>query len=194
MAKKWALVLGGARSGKSDFAQKLALDWGGPVLFVATAQAGDEEMRRRIQEHQRSRPASWRTVEEPAHLTEAITAHQGDAQVVLVDCLTLWLANLFSGGTPRQEQELSPELETRVFTELGNLHDWFRASPASLITVSNEVGMGIVPPTPLGRAYRDLLGRVNQFLGVRADEVYLLVAGIPIELKRLTVTPWQQEP
>lgn len=193
MAKKWALVLGGARSGKSDFAQKLALDWGGQVLFVATAQAGDEEMRRRIQEHQRSRPASWRTVEETARPTEAITAHQTDAQVVLVDCMTLWLANLYTGSV-HQEETPPPELETMVFNELGNLHDWFRASSASLITVSNEVGMGIVPPTPLGRAYRDLLGRVNQFLGVRADEVYLLVAGIPIELKRLTVTPWRQEP
>ena len=203
MEKRFVLVLGGVRSGKSDFAMKLASDIGEPVLFVATARnpalgsslsQGDEEMRQRIAEHQRRRPNSWRTLEEPLRPASTIAEQEGGANVVLLDCVTVWAANVLESCSPGGLD--TPDLETaqeQLADEMGGLHDWHRASPASLILVSNEVGMGLVPPYPSGRVFRDLLGWANQFLAVRATEVYLLVAGIPIELKALAATPWRSQ-
>ncbi|MBI2886333.1 MAG: bifunctional adenosylcobinamide kinase/adenosylcobinamide-phosphate guanylyltransferase [Chloroflexi bacterium] len=194
MARRFVLILGGARSGKSDLAQKLALDMGGPVLFLATAQALDREMRQRIEAHQRSRPDGWRTLEEPLHLADALEAGAGDAAVVLAECVTLWVANVQAAASPRGVDEPDTTVaEAMLAGELGALHDWYRGSRASLILVSNEVGMGLVPPYPSGRAYRDLLGWANQRLATLATEVYLVVAGIPMELKSRAIHPWQQE-
>jgi adenosylcobinamide kinase/adenosylcobinamide-phosphate guanylyltransferase len=177
------LVLGGARSGKSTFAQRRAGELGGEqVLFVATAGAGDEEMRQRIEKHRRERPAGWQTLEAPQDVGRAIAAAQGGAgaaKVVLVDCLTLLVANRLGSA----EDPFAPEVEAGVADEVQQLAACAERLAGDLIVVSNEVGMGLVPPYPLGRAYRDLLGQANQALAQKADEVYLLVAGIPLAIK-----------
>ncbi|MSQ15897.1 MAG: bifunctional adenosylcobinamide kinase/adenosylcobinamide-phosphate guanylyltransferase [Dehalococcoidia bacterium] len=193
-SKQFILILGGARSGKSDFALKMAKELGGPVLFVATAEAKDAEMRQRIEEHRRHRPKEWRTLEAPLDVSKQIVAHMEDASVVVIDCLTMWAANVLSASSPMDQDE--PDLsdaKDALADDLGGLHDWYRYSKASLIVVSNEVGMGLVPPYPSGRAFRDLLGWANQFVATRATLAYFLIAGIPVELKSLAVTPWSQD-
>ncbi len=192
--KQLIFVLGGARSGKSDFALKLAKEVGGPVLFVATAESKDAEMEQRIQEHRRQRPNDWRTLEAPLHVSKYIAEHEGDASVVIIDCLTVWAANVLDSSSLKGLEE--PDFgaaKDALADDLGGLHDWHRYSKASLIVISNEVGMGLVPPYPSGRAFRDLLGWANQFVATRATSVYFLIAGIPIELKSLMITPWRQD-
>jgi len=177
------LIIGGARSGKSRFAQKFALKSGKPVLFVATAEAGDDEMRQRIEEHKRSRPPDWSTLEVTHNIGAEITNQATDEKVVIVDCITLLVNNIFSrhtdstGGlfdTALIEQETSREI--RELIESLNRFD------ASLI-ITNEVGMDLVPANAMGRAYRDALGKTNQLLAEECDEVYLMVAGFPLQIK-----------
>lgn len=170
---KLILILGGARSGKSRFALELARQAGGDVLFVATAEPGDEEMKHRIQAHRKARPAGWRTLEAPVGVGERIKGELGKAQVVILDCLTLLVSNLL-GSEPQNQ------LEERLAQEL---EDLLHCGAPTLIVVSNEVGLGIVPDNPLARTYRDLLGQANQILAREADEVYLMVSGIPVHLK-----------
>lgn len=172
------LILGGARSGKSRFAQQLATELGERVLFIATGVPMDEGMRRRIELHQKARPKTWRTLETPTGVARAIGEHIKDADVVVLDCLTFLVSNLMDNET-----EESEALEKKITAELSELLE--QKKTASLIIVSNEVGMGVVPAYPLGRAYRDLLGRANQFIARCADRVYLMIAGIPLELKAL---------
>lgn len=175
------LVLGGARSGKSTFAQQLAEKMGGErVLYVATAKAGDKEMQQHIEKHQRERPTDWRTLEAQRNVGRAITRHIGDAEVVLMDCLTMLVSNLLMDV----EDASTAETKAKVMTEVQGLTTCAERAPGPLIVVSNEVGMGLVPPYPLGRTYRDLLGQANQALAQKADEVYFMVAGIPIPIKR----------
>jgi adenosylcobinamide kinase/adenosylcobinamide-phosphate guanylyltransferase len=178
------LVLGGARSGKSAWAERRAAESGRPVLYLATAEAGDAEMTARIAAHQQARPSSWRTGEEPRDLAGVLRRHAHPGDVVLVDCLTLWLSNLLAQATSDRATAaaaLDPLIRAEelltVVADLG-LH---------MLLVSNEVGMGIVPPYPLGREFRDLLGRLNQTVAARADEVILLVAGLPLDLRRLAI-------
>jgi len=178
VAKELALILGGVRSGKSAFAVSLANRAGGRVTFVATARAQDEEMRLRIQEHRRARPPHWRTLETPTRVGEALQAEQSRADVVLLDCVTMLVANLL----PQAAEDWS-HTQARVEEELEGLLQAFEASSASVIVVSNEVGMGVVPAYELGRQYRDLLGWANQRLARAADRVYWMVAGLPIEVK-----------
>lgn len=174
------LVLGGARSGKSTFAQKLACDLGGAqVLFVATAEAGDEEMQRRIARHRRRRPEEWRTLEVHRDVGPAIRKHIGESRVVLLDCLSLLVANLLLEA----QDIFSDELEAQVMAEVESLVSCVGETAAHLIVVSNEVGCGLVPEYPLGRAYRDLLGCANQAVARSADRVYVLTAGIPVAIK-----------
>jgi adenosylcobinamide kinase/adenosylcobinamide-phosphate guanylyltransferase len=191
------LILGGARSGKSRFAQQLAEQSGRSVAFIATATALDEEMRERIRRHQAERPAHWQTLEEPLQLSAALERAAQLADVLLLDCMTLWLANRLladghSAEGPAALDEAPPipkerpadevilrELETLVQTVL------HLGAEKRLIIVSNEVGLGIVPAYPLGRIYRDLLGLVNQRLAALAERVYLMIAGLPVDLKRL---------
>ncbi|MDQ7029530.1 MAG: bifunctional adenosylcobinamide kinase/adenosylcobinamide-phosphate guanylyltransferase [Ardenticatenia bacterium] len=174
------LILGGARSGKSAFAEQQALEVGGDaVLFVATAEAGDQEMRRRIDRHRRSRPATWQTIEAPRRVGEILRRHGSGAQAVIVDCLTLLVANVLNGW----KDPWAPEVAEAVRDEVGDLVTAARALKTHVFVVSNEVGMGLVPPSPLGRAYRDLLGEANRRLAAAADAVYLLVAGIPVRVK-----------
>lgn len=174
------LILGGVRSGKSRFAQQLATELGERVLFIATGVPMDEEMRRRIELHQKARPKTWRTLETPTGVAKAIGEHIKDADVVVLDCLTFLVSNLMDNVHETEELEA---LEKEITGELSELLE--QKKSASLIIVSNEVGMGVVPAYPLGRAYRDLLGRANQFIAQRADRVYLMIAGIPLELKAL---------
>jgi len=173
------LVLGGARSGKSAFAQRMAQERGGErVVYVATAEAGDAEMRQRIERHRQNRPATWRTVEAPREVTAAILDAQ-EARAVLIDCLTMWVSNRLVEA----DDVFSPELEAEIMVEVEALATCAQQLEADLIIVSNEVGLGLVPPYPLGRAFRDIVGRVNQTLARQADEVYFMVAGIPMILK-----------
>ncbi|MHB1293949.1 MAG: bifunctional adenosylcobinamide kinase/adenosylcobinamide-phosphate guanylyltransferase [Anaerolineae bacterium] len=187
-ASRMALLLGGARSGKSTLAQQMALERGGrDVLFVATAQAFDEEMAARIAAHRAERPAGWCTVEAPTGVGRAVTAAWEAAaalgatpRVVLVDCLTILASNVILAQGEPYEADVC---ESAAAAEVEGLLEAVHACPATWILVSNEVGMGLVPPYPLGRVYRDVLGRVNQRMAAAADEVYLLVAGLPWKLK-----------
>jgi adenosyl cobinamide kinase/adenosyl cobinamide phosphate guanylyltransferase len=172
--KSLTLILGGARSGKSNFAQRLARARGGDaVLFVATAEARDDEMRARITAHRAARPATWQTLEAPREIARALKL--ANARVVVVDCVTLWTSNVLLAKDACAEAEMMREVD--------ELLAWYHANDTALILVSNEVGMGVVPDNALGRAYRDLLGAVNQRLAAQADEVFLLVAGLPLEIK-----------
>ncbi len=175
------LILGGARSGKSTFAQQLAQELGGErVLFVATAEAGDDEMRTRIEKHRRDRPPGWQTLEAPRHAGQSIMDHPGEAQVILFDCLTLLISNLLVAAS----DPFAPKVEQQVMSQVGSLIACVEQLDATMIIVSNEVGLGRVPPYPVGRAYRDLLGKANQVLAQQAEQVYLMVAGIPMAIKQ----------
>jgi adenosylcobinamide kinase/adenosylcobinamide-phosphate guanylyltransferase len=176
MSKKLILILGGVRSGKSHYAQQLASDDGGSVLFLATAEAGDDEMKRRISKHKSSRPASWTTIEEPLDITSALKSKSATADVVLIDCITVWLSNLLLRENGATEKEMLAEID--------KLLKAYKQGKASYIIVSGEVGMGIVPEYPLGRVFRDFLGLANQRLAVKADRVVLMVAGIPVDVKK----------
>jgi len=178
------LIIGGARSGKSRFAQELALKLGEPVLFVATAEASDEEMQRRIDEHQRSRPAAWRTLEITTHIGSQIVQNIGGAKVVIVDCMTLLISNIFNQHSHQTNEQIDASIiEKEVTTEISELVECINQVDASFIMVTNEVGTGLVPVGRVGRLYRDLLGKANQILAEHADEVYLMVAGLPVLIK-----------
>ena len=164
-------MLGGARSGKSRFAEQLAAAWGGPVLYVATATAGDEEMAERIRQHRASRPAAWRTLEAPLEVARTVREQLGDARTVLVEDLTLLLSNVLLARADGAETLALAELEGLLGLE------------ARLVLVSNEVGMGLVPEYALGRQFRDALGRLNQRAAASVDEVHFLVAGVPLRLR-----------
>ncbi|MCL5264448.1 MAG: bifunctional adenosylcobinamide kinase/adenosylcobinamide-phosphate guanylyltransferase [Chloroflexi bacterium] len=189
MEKKLILVLGGARSGKSAFAENLAKQISDKVLYVATAAIGDEEMRRRVEQHRLRRPASWRILETTIGVGNALASSAADEEAILLDCLALLVSNvLLQHSTEDEEssQQAFPEIESAVRREIDELVEAYRRSKATFIVVSNEVGLGLVPPYPLGRAYRDLLGIANQKVATHADEVYLLFAGVPVELKALS--------
>ena len=177
---KTTLIIGGARSGKSSFAQQLASKLGKPVLFVATAVAGDEEMKRRIEEHQRMRPSSWSTLEATKHVGTQIEQNLGKAQVVIVDCITLLINNIFNQYDDQVDTLL---IEKEVADEIDELVNCINQLDTNFIIVTNEVGTGLVPANVVGRLYRDLLGKVNQTLAECASKVYLMVAGIPLQIK-----------
>ena len=181
---KSILIIGGARSGKSHFAQELALKAGGIVLFVATAEAGDEEMKQRIKAHRKARPPTWETIEATTHIGSQISQHIGRAQTVIIDCITLLINNIFLQYSQHNDEEINAALiEKEVVAEIGEMVNCIDQFDASFIIVTNEVGLGLVPTNKVGRLYRDLLGKANQVLAQHADEVYLMVAGIPITIK-----------
>jgi adenosylcobinamide kinase/adenosylcobinamide-phosphate guanylyltransferase len=178
---KRILLTGGARSGKSRLAQELALKSGGRVLFVATAEAGDDEMQRRIEAHRASRSANWTTLEVTTHIGDHITKNIGGAGTVIIDCITLLINNIFQQF---DENADASRLEKAVVSEIKELLDCIDHAEADFIIVTNEVGLGIIPGDRVSRLYRDLLGKANQILAERVDEVYLMVAGIPVAIKK----------
>ncbi len=173
MASSVILVIGGARSGKSSFAQTLAQGREGRKVFIATAQAGDDEMRLRIEKHRSERPTGWHTIEEPRRLLQALDGCAGTCEVVLIDCIGLWISNLL----------LADNADGAILQEVEAVLARCRTSKACVIIVSNETGMGIVPDNRLSRRFRDVLGKTNQELAAAADEVYFLVAGIQLQIK-----------
>jgi len=184
------LVLGGARSGKSAFAEELASRLEGPVLFVATGVAVDAEMAERIAAHRAARPASWHCVEAPVNVGDSILTRVDDVRVVLVDCLSFLVSNWLLAEEATSSGEVSEHaVWPRVEDEIHGILHAARSRAAHLIVVSNEVGMSVVPDYPLGRVYRDLLGRANQHLAKETVSVYLVVAGIPVAIKALGVRP-----
>jgi adenosylcobinamide kinase / adenosylcobinamide-phosphate guanylyltransferase len=180
------LILGGARSGKSRFAQQLAERIGGAdVLFVATAEAGDREMAHRIEAHRISRPRAWGTLEQTTGVAVALAGASERYEVVLLDCVTLLVSNvLLDCGDPLDIQTA----EKRMRAETDDLLGACRERTGTVIIVSSEVGQGLVPDNPLGRVYRDVLGWTNQTVAAQADAVYLMVAGLPVEVKALATT------
>src|SRR6266705_4362008 len=187
---KLILVLGGARSGKSSFAERLAASSGRRVAFIATATASDDDMRQRIARHRASRPHDWITIEEPLNLAGAVRRAAALADVLLLDCITLWLANWLARHGETSDTAMaasSPLFDAAAMQEIHNLLATLDSLGPSktLIVITNEVGLGIVPAYPLGRLYRDTLGLVNQRLAEVAGRVYLLIAGIAVDIKRL---------
>lgn len=176
MSRNLTLVLGGVRAGKSRYAQELA-QRGGRVLYVATAEAGDEEMAARIQAHREERPSDWATVEEPIDVVGVLESRLSDVDTVLFDCLTLWVSNLLLQDPDDQGIQADIQTEARRLLTLYEQHN------AAWIVVSNEVGLGVIPATRLGRDYADALGRVNQQFAAAADEVIVMFAGLPVSLK-----------
>jgi adenosylcobinamide kinase/adenosylcobinamide-phosphate guanylyltransferase len=172
-SKTVTLVLGGARSGKSQFAQDRLIGEG-RVAFIATAEGLDEEMRQRISRHRAERPAGWTTLEVPLALEDAILQCSGKFDTILIDCLTLWTSNLMMAEDSNSE---------RIFVRAAKLCDALRQVTCSVVLVSNEVGSGVVPATDSGRLFRDLLGGVNRHVAAIADKVLLLVAGYPLTVK-----------
>jgi adenosyl cobinamide kinase/adenosyl cobinamide phosphate guanylyltransferase len=165
-------LVGGARSGKSSLAVRLATESGQPVVFVATSEARDDEMTARIESHRAERPREWSTVEAPLDLAAALAAAPQDACVVL-DCLTLWTSNALEAGW-------SDEAVADAATAVAGVA---AARGAQTVVVSNEVGLGVVPDTPLGRRYRDVHGRVNAIFAAAAERACLVVAGRALELR-----------
>ena len=164
------LVLGGARSGKSSYAERIAVAHPRGCVYLATAEIGDAEMAERVRRHQARREAHWRTVEAPLELAPAIMAETEQGAAVLVDCLTLWLSNLMAAGRdPAQETEA-------LIRALGQ-------SGGPVVFVANEVGLGIVPDNALARAFRDHAGRMNQRIAEVANNVFFVAAGLPLRLK-----------
>jgi adenosylcobinamide kinase/adenosylcobinamide-phosphate guanylyltransferase len=181
------LILGGARSGKSHYAEVLASVLGQQVLYVATAEALDEEMRARVASHQARRPAEWNTLEAPLGVGYALRASRqaAVADVVLLDCLTLLVSNILLSQRDEAQEMGADQGWACVEAELDALLEVHQQLSAHLIIVSNEVGLGIVPAYSLGRTYRDCLGWANQKLARMAGRVILMIAGLPVDLKSL---------
>lgn len=170
---KVTFITGGARSGKSRLAERLAREYPLPLGYLATGEAGDGEMADRIARHRSRRGADWQTLEEPLDLCGVLCGHDGYFGVVLVDCVTLWLTNLL----------LKHESPEPVLAEVKNLTALFPTLQTPLLIVSNEVGMGIVPENRLARTFRDLAGEANELIAAAADEVYVTFSGLPLKLK-----------
>ena len=205
----FTLVTGGARSGKSHFAELLAAQPKRPVIYIATAQIWDEEMALRVKKHRQQRPSTWRLIEEPRNIRDTLIQLKDEDAVILLDCVTLWLTNLLLAGQAeqshraRQDTPSGPsrenfplglqndnddnyiyaQVEPQILTTVQEVAQLAHEIKPQVIFVTNEVGQGIVPENPLSRAYRDLAGRSNQILAHSADHVYMVVAGLPIEIK-----------
>jgi adenosylcobinamide kinase/adenosylcobinamide-phosphate guanylyltransferase len=175
MTNEIILITGGARSGKSRYAEQRAIEMGARPLYVATAEAKDEEMAQRITAHRKRRGDQWRTIEEPLELAETLLAERGKTDCVLVDCLTLWVSNLLIQRDDKYASEKVDDLIDKL-PQL-NFH---------LVFVTNEVGWGIVPDNSLARKFRDLAGWTNQRMAQAANEVILMVAGMPVIAKKET--------
>lgn len=180
LEKTLTLIIGGARSGKSSLAEQMAAHRD-RVLFLATAQASDADMAERIAAHQAARPDHWDTFEEPLDPAGALSGVSEDYDIIVIDCLTVWTANLMLA-----EGSSKPDYDALSAALL----DAYESGDTSWIVVTNEVGMGVVPPSESGRAFRDALGRVNANFARRADRVISMTAGLALDLKALGARPW----
>jgi len=178
MMAQTIFITGGARSGKSTFAEKRALEFGAPLGYLATAQTLDSEMDERVMRHRERRGVEWCTIEEPIHLPQELARCDGQYRAILVDCLTLWLSNLLF-----KYEEDSGRCEERIHEDLQQLKSTLQGMVTPVILVSNEVGMGIVPDNRLARLFRDIAGTANQAMAGAADEVHVVISGIPLRLK-----------
>jgi adenosylcobinamide kinase/adenosylcobinamide-phosphate guanylyltransferase len=180
------LVTGGARSGKSSYAEQLAATTGENIAYIATAKALDAEMDDRIAKHRLQRPASWRTFESPASPSTVIAAEGGHYEGILLDCLTVMITNRLLAHAMDWEQPAIEQLhrvEADVMAEINAIIDAAASSRTPLIAVTNEVGYGIVPLSPMARFFRDCAGRANQRMAGAAEQVFLVVSGIPMQIK-----------
>jgi adenosylcobinamide kinase/adenosylcobinamide-phosphate guanylyltransferase len=173
MVKKMIFITGGCRSGKSRFALDYADQHFSKKLYLATCEVLDEEMACRIEHHKKMRGPEWQTIEEPVEIVDKISQHGDKVEVILLDCITLWLSNLLTKGNT----------DLKIIDEINRFIEMIKQTPTSLIVVSNEVGMGIVPADPLSRRFRDLSGMANQRIAEKVDTVIFMVSGIPIFLK-----------
>ncbi len=173
LMEKLILVLGGARSGKSRFANNLASKLSEKITYIATAQALDEEMQERIKTHKKNRSKSWKTIEEPKDLERVRNLLKKSDKVILFECLTLWVSNLFCTGVKEKD----------IVAKIKDFVRFLKKEDKQCIFVSNEVGCGIVPDNASGRDFRDIQGRLNQLVAASADEVYFVVAGIGMKIK-----------
>ena len=171
--KEIIFVIGGCRSGKSSFALDYANKHFRKKVFLATSQALDDEMKERILRHREARGPDWKTIEEPTKITETLTSVKADYEVVLIDCLTLWVSNLLMDG----------ETEDKILSRAEALVESMQKIPQSIIVVSNEVGAGIVPENKIARIFRDIAGIVNQRVATCSDTVVLTVAGLSHVIK-----------
>ncbi len=171
-------ITGGARSGKSRFAEELAQQFGAPLGYLATAQALDEEMDERIRAHRSRRGNAWQTIEEPLHLPQSLACNDGLHKAILVDCITLWITNLFL-----HYEDLGDDVEERIMDNVHRLANTLRELRTPVILVSNEIGQGIVPENQMARLFRDIAGQANQILAAAADEAHVVISGIPLKLK-----------
>ena len=179
MSGKIILIIGGAKSGKTSLAMKMAKEPvtkgnGGTIVYLATGEARDSEMKRRINIHKKSRPKNWKTIEEPIDIISAVQKEVKKKQTIILDCITLWLNNIIA------KKNIS---EDTIIKKLKTFIKVCKEGNSTIIIVSNEVGLGIVPENKLARYFRDIAGNVNQIIAKYADNVYLTVAGIPIKLK-----------
>ena len=184
------LVLGGARSGKSAVGERLAAKSGAPVLYVATAEERDDEMTARIERHRARRPAHWRTLDAPHDLPALLAETARPDECVLIDAIDVWLSNELLGLIAAVEdasipRALAAQAEEQLLGDVADVANWATARSAPVILVSSEVGSGVVPPYPLGRLYRDVLGAANQALAASCDCVLLVVAGIAVDLRHI---------
>lgn len=177
---KLILITGGVRSGKSSFAESLAIKLGKNIGFIATAQPLDEEMATRIAQHRKRRPENWETWEEPYQVERIIEEIGNKTEVIIIDCLTLLVSNLMQDGN---EGKSLSALAEKIKEKIRKIIDKSLSCQATVIMVSNEVGLGIVPANVSGRFFRDLLGEANQMVAASSNQVYLMVAGIPLLIK-----------
>ena len=180
------LISGGARSGKSSFAEKIAWHQGGKdVCYLATAEIKDQEMKNRVEKHIQHRPQAWETIEESHEVSEVLT-HLTSGSVILLDCITVYISNLLLSGNKIDNID-SKQKETEIKSELEKIIKVVKENSLDIIIVTNEVGQGIIPDNKLGRIYRDIVGRMNQYLASEADKVYITFAGLPVEIKDIGV-------
>ncbi|MDF2635996.1 MAG: Adenosylcobinamide-phosphate guanylyltransferase [Pelosinus sp.] len=183
MQGKIVLIIGGTRSGKSAFAEQYATKQSDKVAYIATAHVYDQEMQTRVTLHRERRPDTWQTFEAPYHADQILLEAAKQADVILFDCLTLYTSNLLLSADIASNRE---ERLQFIIGEIDKLLLFSQKSQATILFVTNEVGMGIVPENALAREYRDIAGMVNEKIAACADEVYLVICGLPVELKKLT--------
>jgi adenosylcobinamide kinase / adenosylcobinamide-phosphate guanylyltransferase len=179
---KITFILGGARSGKSAFAEGLAKKYK-EIAYIATAEVKDDEMLERIRIHQTRRPSNWKTIESPYHVDKSIMDIPGNIDLICIDCITLYITNMLLKDEIITNRNYLKQKKEQIFAEIKKLSKVCRKSRADIIMVSNEIGLGIVPDNILSRLFRDIAGRTNQILADEADEVYFMVAGIAQKIK-----------